>query len=214
MLAAVATSLESLAVALVLDHGVVAEGPGAAVVVVVVDVAVAGLAVEAVEEAVGVRATNTPAAPATPLILLIPPDWPEDLPPSPGDPGGPQPGGPGSGPCAGSSSRCCSFRSFGTPNISVHCNCGPCKDDIPCQKFCADHAAATGSSAGGCSRQTECNECTTCDLVGFSGTADLYKCVPRTAHLATAVTRAPLSAETAKTVSRILPADPGRSRPM
>lgn len=80
--------------------------------------------------------------------------------------------------CTGTQ-RCCAFRTFGTPSVSVYCECGPCQPNIKCQKFCSDYSSAVGSIFSGCRRETVCNECTTCESVGFSGTSTIYECLPR-----------------------------------
>ncbi len=92
--------------------------------------------------------------------------------------GGGSGGGGGGGACCGSS-RCCKFRSFGTPTILTHCSCGICPPEDRCQKFCADHSAATGSSGAGCQPGSECDECSSCERVGFSGTTDVFQCKTR-----------------------------------
>ena len=86
------------------------------------------------------------------------------------------PNAPNPGACSGGR-RCCRFRSRVN---AVHCNCGDCgQNDVDCQKFCADHASATGESAGGCKKEVECDECSTCEWVGFSGTSDIHRCEPK-----------------------------------
>jgi len=69
--------------------------------------------------------------------------------------------------------RCCRFS-----NIRIACGCGPCEELDLCDGFCTDYKDANGESAANCDGKG-CDECTDCELWGFQGTTDIYKCVPK-----------------------------------
>ncbi len=69
--------------------------------------------------------------------------------------------------------RCCRYSTNG-----VRCGCGPCVDLDLCDGFCSDYGDANGEEADNCDSKG-CDECTDCKFWGFSGTTNIYKCVPK-----------------------------------